>query len=192
MPEYFDDWKTADFNCPCCRWTGKGGALVGGEVFRDLKELDCPKCGGRITVLEFPTHEEMVANRYKLSDFDRHALDRRIKREADFQQKCLRSASQLPEIVDSSIVLTWDFTDDGKEATTLIKWGDKVIFSEPAFYEGFERFIEVAEVLRQRYGLLLVDLVPSPTSLRFLYGDVSNAETIVAKARTRIFGSYRD
>ncbi len=39
------------------------------------------------------------------------------------------------------------------------------------WYEGFRRFIEIAGILKQKYGDRLRDLVPTPRSEMDLYGD---------------------
>jgi hypothetical protein len=62
-----------------------------------------------------------------------------------------------------------------------------VIFSEPAFYEGYERFIEVAQILRNRYGAASRDLVPTKASELYLYGDYSGSRAIVVAAREKTF-----
>ena len=54
---------------------------------------------------------------------------------------------------------------------TVIRLGDRVIFSEPGGWENYERFIEVAEILRAHYGTALKDLVPIDRSKSNLWGD---------------------
>lgn len=61
-----------------------------------------------------------------------------------------REPAQLAEITEPAFPLCWDFVDYGSHRETLIKHGDDVIFAEPALYEGYERFIEVSEILRIR------------------------------------------
>jgi hypothetical protein len=136
-----------------------------------------------------PTIKESRANWDKISEWNRRNIEAAEARQADFARRKLREPSQLPDIAESSFILHWDFADDGSRKETLIKHGDKVIFSEPAFYEGYERFIEVAQILRSRYGAALRDLIPTRASELYLYGDRSAAPRIVPAARQRIFGS---
>jgi hypothetical protein len=77
--------------------------------------------------------------------------------------------------------------DDGSRRETLIKHGGKVIFAEPAFYEGYERFIKVVQILRTRYGAALRDLLPTKASELYLYGDYSGSSAAIAAARERTF-----
>ena len=70
---------------------------------------------------------------------------------------------------------------------TLLRQGNHVIFSEPAVYEGYARFEEVAQILKQRYGAALRDLVPSPSSELYLYGDSLSSSGRIEKCRQTIF-----
>ena len=74
-----------------------------------------------------------------------------------------------------------------RSSETLIKYGDTIIFREPVVFEGYERFIEVAQVLRSRYGAALHDLVPTDRSSTYLYGDCLSSPRTVDEARERIF-----
>ena len=64
-----------------------------------------------------------------------------------------------------------------------------MIFVELAFYEGYERFIEIPEILYTRYGTALRALVRTKISELYLYGDESGSRGIIASARKRIFAS---
>ncbi len=83
--------------------------------------------------------------------------------------------------------MSWDFVDEGSRRETLIKCGGKIIFGEPALWEGYKRFVEVAEILRSRYGAALRDLIPTKASELYLYGDALGSDRVVAAARERIF-----
>ena len=55
------------------------------------------------------------------------------------------------------------------------------------FYQSYERFVEVAELLQARYGTALRDLIPTKVSELYLYGDALDSPRVVAAARERIF-----
>jgi hypothetical protein len=55
---YFDR-PTCRFTCRGCGWTGLGGALEQGEVFREIVEYDCPDGHRRVTFVAFPTYDEV-------------------------------------------------------------------------------------------------------------------------------------
>ena len=187
MRKYYDNWREEQFDCPACKWHGPGSALSLGDYTLDCAERLCPVCEEFITVVLHPTIEESRANWDKVSEWDRRNIEAAEARHADFARRKLREPSQLPDIADPSFILHWDFADDGSRRETLIKHGDNVIFAEPAFYEGYERFVEVAEILRARYGAALCDLMPTAVSELYLYGDYSGSSRVVAAARKRIF-----
>ena len=189
MRKYYDNWQDEEFDCPACKWHGRGSALVLGDYTLDCAERLCPTCEECITVVLHPTIEESRANWDKVSEWDRKNIEAAEAFHAQFAHRKLREPSQLPDITELSFTLHWDFAADGSHRETLIKHGDNVIFAEPALYEGYERFIEVAEILQKRYAPALRDLIPTPATELYLYGDNSSSPATVAAARKRIFSS---
>ena len=187
MTNYFDNWKAADYSCRKCNWKGQGKEFKLLDSFDWGAEYACPKCSAKIFNLVYPTHEEK-ANYDKLSPVDRASLDMRERREAIALRHQLNSPSQLPAIGEKWFVLMWDAEDVNGRSETLIKCGEKVIFRELAFYEDYPRFGEVAEILKERYGKALLDLIPTPVGKHYLYGDKWSAIGEVDDARKRIFG----
>lgn len=189
MRKYYDNWRDEELDCPKCKWHGLGSALVLGDYNWECAERLCPVCEECIIIVLHPTIEESRANWDKVSEWDRRNIEAAEARQAEFTRRKLREPAQLPDIPDPSFILHWDFADDGSRKETLIKHGDHVIFAEPAFYEGYERFIEVAEILRTRYGAALRDFIPTKASELYLYGDQLSSPAIVAEARKRIFSN---
>jgi len=187
MRQYYDNWQTEEFECPKCKWHGLGSELVLGDYTWESAERLCPVCEECITIVLHPTTEESRANWDKVSPLDREQIERAEAFQTKFARRKLREPAQLPDIAEPSFILHWDFADDGSRRETLIKYSDDVIFAEPALYEGYERFIEVAEILRSRYGTALRDLIPTTASELYLYGDQLASPGIVAEARKRIF-----
>jgi hypothetical protein len=91
----------------------------------------------------------------------------------------LTSPEQLPELEGKELILTWDQI----EADSIVLHGEKVIWREKTGWEVWERFEEIAALLKQRYGERLVDIVPTPRSLYALYGDSTRANFHVAFVR---------
>lgn len=189
MRKYYDNWQDEEFDCPACKWHGPGSVLVLGDYTLDSAERLCPTCEECITVVLHPTIEESRANWDKVSEWDRKNIETAEAFHAEFDRRKLREPAQLPDITEPSFILYWDLADYDSHRETLIKHGDNVIFAEPALYEGYERFIEVAEILRSRYGAALRDLIPTKGSELYLYGDNSSSPATVAVARKRIFSS---
>lgn len=182
-------YKEESFSCNRCGWNGKGANLEQGEMFDALFELDCPACHEKLTFISYPTTTEARANWDRLPEVDRMQVEI-IERRLDlFDRVSLKSPDQLPDIGESEFVLLWDFADIPQVGgTTLIRLGDRQIFAEPAFYEGYKRFMEVAGILKAKYGNALQDLVPTDKSRMFLYGDKLSAVDQIEKFRERLFG----
>jgi hypothetical protein len=139
----------------------------------------------------FPTLEEARANWDKLSRDERKDLEETEKSHAEFKRRKLREPSQLPEISTPCFTLTWDIKglSGSTRPDTVIRHGETVIFAEPACWEGYERFIEVAKILRRRYGEAIKDLVPTEASELYLYGDRLSSPDTVRYERKRIFST---
>jgi hypothetical protein len=79
----------------------------------------------------------------------------------------LTGPGQLPELEGGQLVLTWDQI----EVDSIILHEDRVIWREKTGWEVYERFEEIASILKEKYGKRLVDIIPTPRSLYALYGD---------------------
>lgn len=189
---YYDDWKSEVLTCPQCGWKGtfEEGAV---GYYNELMDSSCPRCEGSDTpmlaIVSYPTVGESRANWDKLSDLEKDYVEGIQRFRSDFENRKLRDPSQLPDIGSSSFTLDWDYDDTGAMRDTLIKHGETVIFREPAIYEGYNRFIKVAKILRAHYGPALRDLVPTQWSEQYLYGDRLFSYETVDKARQEIFST---
>ena len=99
--------------------------------------------------------------------------------QADSEPALLSATGQLPDLGGESLVLTWDQL----EAESIILHEDRVIWREKTGWEVYERFEEIAGILKQKYGKRLKDLVPTTRSLYALYGDSTRAYFHVIFAR---------
>jgi len=184
---YYDDWRSVELECPKCHWKGKfeEGAV---GYFRELQDCSCPRCdffeSEVLAIVNYPTVDEMLASG-KPADIER------ARRLEQFQQKFdaakLVSKEQLPAVDSTSFTLTWDFIETNGERRTIIRHDDRVLFSEPALWEGYERFKQVCKIVREKYGTHVTDLVPARGSELYLYGDVLSSPDFVKNARRTIF-----
>jgi hypothetical protein len=165
--------------CRHCGWVGRGADLVQGEVFDALFEADCPRCGGRVTTVTFPTLAESRANWDTLSRADKLTVELVEAHLDGFERRKLSRPDQLPDLHGEDI----ESRDGGDR---IIRFGDLVVWREPAFYEGYERFVEVAGILAQKYGSRLQDLVPSRASELYLYGDRSASLGVIKNCREQL------
>lgn len=58
MISYYDLDRQAPATCERCGWAGTNAELDQ-EMFRELMELNCPKCDGRFFLVMFPTLEDI-------------------------------------------------------------------------------------------------------------------------------------
>lgn len=187
MTNYYDNWQERDYACQNCGWQGKGSEYAQGDIYTECFQICCPNCTREIGIIMFPTIEESKKHYEKLSSLDKAMISDIEKKREEFKARRLASHEQLPTIMDDEdIVLLWDIEDSQRGGDTLIRYGKEIIWREPAIYEGYERFIEIAHLLKKRYGDQLQDLVPSRSSRLYLYGDRINAPDKVEKARRRL------
>ena len=93
----------------------------------------------------------------------------------------LKRASQLPQLPGDELRIDWDYDEHDDERWTVLRHGDTELWRELAFYEGYERFAEVFEILRERYGSRLSEVGPTPASELYLYGDKLSAPETIAR-----------
>jgi ankyrin repeat protein len=96
----------------------------------------------------------------------------------------LLSPRQLPELTGETLILTWDQID----ADSIIRHGDTIVWRERTGWEVYDRFEEIAIILKHTYGDRLIDLVPTQRSLYALYGDSARAYAHVSSARQALAG----
>ena len=185
MPSYYSGWESVEWSCSKCGWTGRGKELAYIDFFEYLTEMGCPKCGERITIITEPTVEESRRNWDKVSELDKCVVEISERQHAAFEKRKLYSPQQLPDIVHPELTIDWDI-ESREGGDTILRFRDLVLWREPAFYEGYERFIQVADILLLKYGPRLQDLVPTPQSELFLYGDRCTSITLVEACRQRI------
>jgi hypothetical protein len=186
---YYDDWQSVELECPICHWMGKfneGSVGYSG----DLQDCSCPKCDFLVSpvlaIVSYPTNDEMLASG---SPGDIQKAKERQQFLQNFNLTKLVSKEQLPAVDSKSFDLVWDFVESENEQRTVIRHGDYVLFSEPALWEGYERFEQVCKIVQEKYGVRVKDLVPTHRSELYLYGDVLSSPTFVDVARQTIFGS---
>jgi hypothetical protein len=186
---YFDNaWKTEILECAKCQWWGtfEQGSV---EYYDQLMDCHCPRCNSleapMLAIVSYPTLEELRANQ------DKPGIREYVQRIDDgldkFAREKLQGPEQLPEIDEDNFTLTWDFDNSIRDdERTLIKHGDTIIFSEPARWEEYERFDQIAEILKQKYGKRISDLMPTGRSEMWLYGDRWTAPDYVSAVRDRL------
>ncbi len=179
MPMEYDNWEDQPYQCGRCNWSGRGSELQMGDLFSVLYEMCCPRCNEKVELITIPTWEEKRQNWDKLSEGEKRRVERFEAHLQEFERRKLWSPDQLPDLEGEDLVLIWDFEErkDKDSRETLVKLGDQVLWREPAVYEGYWRFIQVAQILSLKYGARLKDLVPTEESTAYLHGDIHGFES---------------
>jgi hypothetical protein len=176
--EYYAYDENATLACWKCEWSGpaKDGAR---GYFKELFDVSCPRCETMLLIVSFPTADATKAaaasgNARAEADLPALLQAEAWRRRAD--ELTLKSADQLPELAGKRLEFTWDIEQGNDEHWTVIGLGDTIVWREWAYYEGWPRFNEVKEILKERYGERFQSLTPSSQSELYLYGDDGSAK----------------
>ena len=71
----------------------------------------------------------------------------------------------------------------------MLRHGGQEIWRELAFFEGYERFAVVFEILRERYGSRLTEVRPTSASELYLYGDKLSAPATIERLNASLESS---
>ncbi|MDO9410065.1 hypothetical protein [Patulibacter sp.] len=179
-PTYWDYDETAAVRCGRCGWSG----VTTGESTDTFLDVRCPECDGPIAKIPWPTREDThaaAAAGDARAQKELGRVDEIEARQAAAERIALRDAAQLPTIDDDRIEIAWDMVDDAGEHWTVLRHGERELFRELAYWEGIDRFLEVAAILRGAYGPRLRAIVPTRGSEMYLYGDVLGAPSSVER-----------
>lgn len=187
---YLDKDET-EIECPACGWSGKGSELKLGAILDIEAEYCCPICGDEVLICLFPTLEEQAADP-RTTEGERRTINALQAKRKRFEQQQLRDPAQLPDLDPVPSVILWDFEDRGTlDKHVVLKADERVIWREEAWYDCYERFIQVAAVLQEKYGPGLTDLFPTKASWYYLFGDRMVSVPIVDKARAKLASGER-
>jgi hypothetical protein len=177
----YDEWQTEVFTCPKCGWKGtfEEGYV---EHYRELMDSSCPECDyystPMLAIVNYPRFSDMEKNWDKLSEREKkYVRDRRVFLEK-VEKMSLKSASELPDLFGQENTIYWDFIETDDEKYTVLISDGVEIWRELALYGGYQRFKRVAEILQEKYGSSLADLIPTPGSWDYLIGDDYSSELI--------------
>jgi len=198
---YYDQgWESEILECPICHWKGKfhQGATC---TYADFTDCQCPNCDiftrPMLAIVMHPTWQEMLDSG---PPEDKARAERLIAESKAFWAVALTKPEQLPDIPgDDDLYLTWDadYSEGNDRPRTVIRNGDQVLFSEPASWEAIGdhcrdgRYEHICQILKQKYGDRVCDLLPTAASEMWLYGDRLAGPTIRPWICAQIFGSRK-
>jgi len=185
----FEDWQRAALTCNGCGWSGDGGdaRLMAISTFDYF--LRCPRCDRVIDALRTPTIQEAREHWDELDEDTRLQIAVVEARHRERKEQRLERPDQLPDLDGDDLLLTWDMTDR-EGGDVVIRHGDRVVWREPTYYENFDRFEKVAGILGRKYGRRLIDVIPTETSMLYLYGDRISAADYVDAVRKRLRAAH--
>ena len=140
----------------------------------------CPKCCGRLfTVLgaNFKDTEEAAAEGNEEAIRQLAWMKEKQKwqkaRIELFAREHLGSIDQLPDLPGESLEFTWDIGDADGDTYQIIRAGSEgtEIWREIAFWDNTDRFKEVRNLLKEKYGKRFKCLNFTDGSLEWLCGD---------------------
>lgn len=191
MPRYYSayefDRETAMLDC-ACGWRGPASeASI--ELFDALYEVECPRCYARLVVVGLPTHDEVrraAAAGNEEAQRDLRGVEKVEARWAAAETLALNDVGQLPDLEEPEIVIAWDQEEADGEQYTVLRHGERVLWRELAYWEGIDRFREVAALLQKKYGSRLRGLKPTARSEMYLGGDKLWAFEVVDEINERL------
>ena len=171
---YYEYDSGSGVTCPRCSWTGRADQhenVVGFELI----EVSCAECKAIILIVPFPTMAETkqaaaAGNEAATSDL---VVFQKAQAKEDWRKvhPHLTSTTQLPDIDQDRVVIEWDLITLDEHPWQLLRHGDTIIWKEPGYYESLDRFEQIFEILRSRYGPRLAAVNPTPDSELWLFGD---------------------
>jgi hypothetical protein len=176
----FRFYKGQSFSCKC-GWNGTGEQAHEGGDSSSCFPLLCPTCGKYLDWIDILESVEETL-KYGTEKDKEEAL----KRQAFFKRVIaaeLKSCDQLPEIEADEIVITLHEEEpvDGGDAYIVLSYQDKELWREVRSFEYYTRYLNLGELLKQKYGSRLVDFEAEYTV--YLGGDYLSAFDKVRKFR---------
>lgn len=184
-------YPTKKIACPNCGWTG-----LGKETTKEFDEHPggmpyyCPKCKSFLERVTWPTDEETLKYGPKKDQEEVKQSNIRMARlRKKWDATKLKSIKQLPEVAGDALeFIVKETKDEDNDTLITITCRDQFIWKEYVYYEYYERFIAIGEMLKAKYEERMTDFVPDDSVE--LYGDCLSApkqvEEFCAGLRTTI------
>lgn len=163
------------------RWPASGDLFLSTSEKPDGYQIPIDANGGKALWSEIRAKglfSDAMADK-AIREVDELFCSPRRTRNGEIQAFPLYSPHQLPDLDGEEMVFTWD--QDG--ADSIIRYGEVIVWRERTGWEVYDRFTDIAQILKHKYGSRLIDLVPTPNSRYALLGDSSAATFHVDSAR---------
>lgn len=192
---WFDDWKSVRLTCERCQWRGRvsrNAIESRDDVSSSSGEFRCPQCSRLLLNIEHSASlDEMMANWNALNEATKGAILSRPERMELIARDQLKRPEDLPDLKSGPDYLTFKLTWHPDPEVSFSIWhGIKLVWVQPATWEGHAEFFRIAEIIRERYGSRIVDLKPTPEAKAFLIGndpagneDITRGRRLLAQRR---------
>lgn len=183
MKTDYYSFKGEKFSCRNCGWTGTGKDVEMGEMFKDGFEVNCPNCHEHFPgLIMFPMIEEVLE---KGSKKDKLAASAMKSFREKWLASLLKSTNQLPDLHDDIIIFELKELEDDGENYIIITYNGDIVWKEIRVYEYYNRFIEIGQLFKKKYGKRMVDIAPEVDGL-YLYGDSCSSAQLIDKFREEL------
>ena len=169
---YYGYDEEAPLECPR-GWRGRVGE-GSREYYAELFDVSCPECDAMLLIVGYPTIDETKAEAARgtpraIRDLPQVEQIEAFQRRFDAER--LKSANELPELEGDALEFLWDFDATNGHSHTILRVGTHEVWREPALWDGADRFFEIKQLLKERYGDRFRSLTPTEPSKLYLYGD---------------------
>jgi hypothetical protein len=155
-------FETMSCRCSECDWEGVGSDL--GLQFQGRQNwASCPNCFNDLAIITAFTEEEYQAS---------YIGERYREFVASCKRKQTTDPKVLPSIKGLGLEFTWDIEEqeDGPNDYVVVTCKDQEVFRELAYWKNQDRFDEVNDMLKGRYGIRFREMSPTFQSIVYLYG----------------------
>ena len=172
---YYAFDRHGNVTCPHCGAQANVDDWI--ENYDELFDVTCGKCGVMLYIVSYPTFEEVrewAERGHPAAIADLPGLDKREAFLARATASQPKSPDELPELEGDQLAFTWAFQrdeDENGDHVVAVSLGETELWCEVAFWEGYDRFNELRELLRERYRERFVSLTPTEASYLYLLGD---------------------
>lgn len=168
-------YKTENLSCHKCKWEGTGEQAATGEQFSELFELDCPKCFERVAIISYPSTAEAIQHG---TAEEKNMAERITKKQEEIRSSRIESESQLPDILGEIIIEAKEKSVDGAGWLEIYA-NEDLLWKELGYYEYYQRFIEICELLDVKYKGQIKAI--KYDNSQYLLGDKISAPEIIKK-----------
>jgi hypothetical protein len=179
-------WLSSSHKCKC-GWSGSATELET-EMFEEVFEYFCPKCGIRLGLMSYPMEYEIRTAAAAGNSAAKEMLKQVVSRESYAQrvmESRISSIEELHDVPDEQVSVRLSLVDVGSDTFLTVSGNDIEIGRELCFFEDPEPASRLLKILEEKFGRRLESVNWSEATL-YLCGDRTSFVSTVAE----IFQKY--